>query len=105
MNGTVQLDPAAIRAVAARLDALSARLERDLESTREDLTLAPAGADEVSGRATQTVNAVSAQYQQIHDSGAQELRKLAATLRAHTRSVERVEDDNATMFEPGTRRV
>ncbi|MGO4615829.1 PE family protein [Nocardia sp. 2YAB30] len=105
MNRIVQLDQTATRAVAVRLDSLAARLEGDLESTREALTVAPAGIDEVSGRATQTFNSVSDQYQQLHRRGALELRKLAATLRAHTRSVERVEAENTAMFVPNTPRI
>ncbi|MFQ6395296.1 PE family protein [Nocardia sp. KC 131] len=102
MNGIVQLDPAATRAVAARLDSLAARLEDDLESTRAALTLAPAGIDEVSGRATQTFNSVGADYQQLHRRGTLELRKLAATLRAYTRSFDHAEAENVALFTPKT---
>ncbi|MFI6775550.1 PE family protein [Nocardia sp. NPDC050412] len=94
----VMFDPAAARDAAARLDGLAARLEAELREGSPALTVPPAAADEVSGRAAQTMNDVAASYGQSATAGIVELRKLAATLRAQAAQFGRAENDNVADF-------
>ncbi|MGY4102264.1 PE family protein [Nocardia sp. R16R-3T] len=94
----VLFDPAAAKDAAARLDGLAARLEAELREGSPALTVRPAGADEVSGRAAQTMNDVAASYGQSAAAGIVELRKLAATLRAQAAQFGRAENDNVADF-------
>ncbi|GAA5081906.1 PE family protein [Nocardia iowensis] len=99
-NG-VRFDPAATRDAAMRLDGLAERLENELRAGEVSLKIAPAGADEVSQRAAQTMNEVAASYAESAAAGALELRKLAATFRSQARQFDRAEGDNADSFGGG----
>ncbi|WP_327095470.1 PE family protein [Nocardia vinacea] len=94
----VMFDPAAARDAATRLDGLAARLEAELREGSPALTVPPAGVDEVSGRAAQTMNDVAASYGQSATAGIVELRKLAATLRAQAAQFGRAENDSVADF-------
>ncbi|MFF0491332.1 PE domain-containing protein [Nocardia sp. NPDC004068] len=91
----VYFDPAAATDAAARLDALAQRLEDELRENQTALTVPAAGADEVSGRAAQTMNGVADSFAESVSAGILELRKLAASLRAQVNHVGRVESDTA----------
>ncbi|WP_306360377.1 PE family protein [Nocardia sp. CC227C] len=80
----VSFDPVAARDVAAQLDELADRLSAGLLGEQAKLNIMPAGADEVSVRASSTLNAVAATFQERGGLGVDELRKLAATLRAQS---------------------
>jgi uncharacterized protein YukE len=91
----VEFDPVAARAAAHRLDAMADRLDRNLRDSSHALSLVPAGIDEVSRRATQTFDDVSASYRSAYADGVHELRKLAANLRSHVRTFASAEADSA----------
>jgi uncharacterized protein YukE len=94
----VEFDPVAARAAAHRLDAMADRLDRNLRDSSHALSLVPAGIDEVSRRATQTFDDVSASYRSAYADGVHELRKLAANLRSHARTFSRVDAEGASRF-------
>ncbi|MGW4770154.1 PE family protein [Nocardia sp. NPDC004278] len=96
-NG-VLFDPVAARDAAARLDGLAARLEAELREGSPALTVPPAGTDEVSVRAAQTMSNVADSYGQSAAAGIVELRKLAATLRSQAAQFGRAENDSAADF-------
>ncbi|WP_433195514.1 PE family protein [Nocardia sp. CA-107356] len=94
----VLFDPAAARDAAARLDGLAARLEAEFAEGSPALTVPPAGVDEVSMRAAQTMNDVAGSYGQSAAAGIVELRKLAATLRSQATQFGRAENDSVADF-------
>ncbi|MGW6724420.1 PE family protein [Nocardia sp. NPDC055029] len=77
----VQFDATAARSAAARLDGLADRLEQDLLAGERPLAVAPAGIDEVSLRAAETMTGAGTSYLDTGRAGVFELRKLAALLR------------------------
>ncbi len=91
----VYFDPASATDAATRLDALAQRLEDELRQNQPSLTVPAAGADEVSGRAAQTMNGVADSFAESVRAGILELRKLAASLRAQVTHVGQVESDTA----------
>lgn len=94
----VLFDPVAARNAAARLDGLAARLEIDLSEGEPALTVPPAGADEVSLRASQTMNGVAESYAHSAEAGIAELKKLAATLRSQATQFGRAESVSVADF-------
>ncbi|MFI6870175.1 PE domain-containing protein [Nocardia sp. NPDC050406] len=94
----VRFDSASALAAAAQLDALADRLAAGVQAEQPKLTLVAAGSDEVSQRATQTLNAVVASFQQSAGGGVDELRKLAATLRTQTDNFAQAEGQSAHGF-------
>ncbi len=98
MSGSMEFDPVAVTMAAERLDALADRMDGNLRRSSRSLTVVPAAIDEVSQRAAGTFNDVSADYRQGYAGGVRELRKLAANLRSHARTVSYSEDDNAAGF-------
>ncbi|WP_019929519.1 PE family protein [Nocardia sp. BMG111209] len=94
----VQFDPVAARQAAAQLDGLAGRLAGDLQDERPRLTAAPAGSDEVSVRAAQTLEAVAESFRSSADAGVLEVRKLAATLRVQSDHFGQAEADNSADF-------
>lgn len=100
----VRFDPAAAGRASSGLDALADRLDADLRSVAEALTVAPAGLDEVSGRAAQTHNTVAESYLAGARAGVHEIRKLAAMLRLQSDRLAGMEAANASDFGPATGR-
>lgn len=98
----MEFEPAGARRSATALDALAARLEADLQRQSPALAVAPAGTDEVSVRAAQTLRGVAASYDEAAAAGILEIRKLAAALRSHTDGLVRMDDDNASNFRAAT---
>lgn len=86
------------RKSATALDALAARLEADLRARLPILAVEPAGTDEVSVRAAQSLRTVASSYDEAATAGILEVRKLAATLRSQTDAMDRMDDDNAAGF-------
>ncbi|WP_280398181.1 PE domain-containing protein [Nocardia carnea] len=91
----VRFDPVAAGKASSGLDTLADRLAADLAAVQQALTVVPAGADEVSGRASQTHNDVATSYLTSAQASVQEMRKLAATLRLSTARFDGMETDNA----------
>lgn len=72
---------------ATRLDAIADRLESLLRAEEAELTTVPVGRDEVSTRASATLNEVSASYAKSAALGVTELREVAAALRSSAGNV------------------
>ncbi|MFQ6324608.1 PE domain-containing protein [Nocardia sp. CWNU-33] len=83
---------------ATALDALAARLETDLRQRLPALAVEPAGVDEVSVRAAESLRGVASSYDEAATAGILEVRKLAAALRSHTDVLVRMDDENAADF-------
>ncbi|MEV6323754.1 PE family protein [Nocardia sp. NPDC051787] len=94
----VSFDPAAALDAATRLDGLADRLAADLRISEGALTVAPAGRDEVSERAAATMTSVADSFGETAAAGINELRKVAAELRAQTDRFGRMESENAAEF-------
>ncbi|MFI6046331.1 PE domain-containing protein [Nocardia sp. NPDC051321] len=93
-----QFDAAAAGEASSGLDVLADRLAADLQAAEQALTIQPAGADEVSGRAAQTGNEVASSYLASAQASVTEMRKLAATLRLHTNEFSQMESDSVADF-------
>ncbi|MEV0540289.1 PE family protein [Nocardia salmonicida] len=98
MYDGVQFDAATAARASSGLDSLAERLTADLHAAEQALTIAPAGADEVSGRSAQTANEVASSYLASAQAGVEEMRKLAATLRVQSNRFGGMESDNAAGF-------
>ncbi|MBF6204513.1 PE family protein [Streptomyces gardneri] len=96
---SVRFDSATAGKASSGLDALADRLTSDLRSAEEALTIVPAGADEVSGRAAQTANDVASSYLASAQAGVHEMRKLAAALRLHSNQFDGMESANTADFD------
>ncbi|WP_405167240.1 PE domain-containing protein [Nocardia sp. NBC_01499] len=98
---SVQFDAVAAGKASSGLDGLADRLTADLEAAERALTIQPAGADEVSGRAAQTGNEVASSYLASAQASVTEMRKLAATLRLHTNEFSQMESDSVADLTAG----
>lgn len=94
VSGGVRFDAVAARDAATRLDGLADRLEEQLRTGEPSLQVAPAGLDEVSLRAAQTMTGVAISFSESASAGVLELRKLAALLRSQVQEFGRAEADN-----------
>ncbi|WP_405489181.1 PE family protein [Nocardia sp. NBC_00511] len=94
----LRFDASSARSAAAQLDALADRLDGGLQVEQVKLDLVPAGADEVSVRAAQTLTAVAASFVGSGSDGVTELRSLAATLRSQFDTLGQVEQQSALGF-------
>lgn len=94
----MEFDPPQVRQAGTELDALAARLEDALRVNLPALAVEPAGMDEVSVRAADTLRAVATSYDDSTTRGVHEIRKLAAALRAQTDQLVRMDEDNAGGF-------
>ncbi|MBL1075177.1 PE family protein [Nocardia sp. 2] len=94
----VRFDASSALTAAAQLDALADRIAAGMDAEQVKLDIAPAGADEVSVAAAQTLNAVAAQFATVGADSVTEVRQLAAALRAQVVSFGQAEDDNALGF-------
>ena len=91
----MEFDPVEAMRVAAELDSLADRLDADLRSGAPARAVAAPGLDEVSQRAADTLQQVSASFDTAADSGVLELRRLAATLRSQSRELSLMDSANA----------
>lgn len=98
MSNTFEFDAIAASQAASSLDALVDRLTTELTAVAPALHVAPAGVDEVSGRAALTANDVADDFLTNTESGVHEMRKLAAGLRAQVTAFDQMETDNAGGF-------
>ncbi|MCV7290840.1 PE family protein [Mycolicibacterium wolinskyi] len=72
---------------ATRLDAIADRLESLLRAEEPQLNTVPVGRDEVSVRASSTLNEVHTSYAKSAALGVTELREVAAALRSSAGNV------------------
>jgi hypothetical protein len=96
----MQYDPGQVRAAARDLDALADRLSAALQNDGPLLRTGPAGGDEVSVRAAQTLGRVADSYTEAGDLVVHELRKLAAVVRAQSDDMLEMEQGNSEHFLP-----
>lgn len=82
-NGTLRLHPAEVSDVSTKLDELTSRLEELMQTEKSNLTVTPAGRDEVSQVVASTLNEVHAAFTKSSETGITEIREIAATMRAH----------------------
>ncbi|MFB8002168.1 PE family protein [Nocardia sp. NPDC056000] len=94
----VRFDASSALQAAMQLDALADRIANGLSAEQTKLEIAPAGADEVSTRAAQTLNSVAASFQTSGGTGVDEVRKLAAALRAQVGQYTSVEEQSVLGF-------
>ncbi|MFE3188699.1 PE family protein [Nocardia sp. NPDC059240] len=94
----LRFDQSTALSAAAQLDALADRIAGGLAVEQVKLNLTPAGADEVSVQAAQTLTSVAASFVQSGGDGVTELRSLAATLRAQFNTIGQAEEQNALGF-------
>lgn len=90
-----RMQPAELADATKQLDALSSRIEKLMVVEGPNLTVTPAARDEVSQRVASSLNEVHAQFATSTDQGNNEIREIAATLRAHTDDVVAAEQDFA----------
>ncbi|MGA6205420.1 PE family protein [Nocardia testacea] len=90
--------PDLARSAGGELDALADRLETALRVDGPLLHIAPAGADEVSVGAAQTLSRVGDSYTTSGELFVHELRKLAAAVRAQAVGMREMEQTNADSF-------
>jgi hypothetical protein len=81
------MQPTEVADATRQLDALATRVENLIATESPNLSVTAPGRDEVSARVASTLNAVHAGFTKSMDQGANEIREMAATLRAHTDNV------------------
>ncbi|GGK98667.1 PE family protein [Nocardia jinanensis] len=94
----MEYDPDQARAAARDLDALADRISTALRNDGPLLRTGPAGGDEVSVQAAQTLGRVADSYTGTGDLVVYELRKLAAVVRAQSAGMLDMEQDNSEYF-------
>jgi hypothetical protein len=94
-DAQLNVDPTELISAAGRLDALAGRLERTLGSVVPELSVPAAGRDEVSHTSAATFTAVAESFTADSAGGVEELRKIAAVLRAQADGYTRGEDEAA----------
>jgi hypothetical protein len=94
-NSEFTMQPADVIDAAGLLDALADRIDKVMEAEAPNLTVEASGRDEVSQRVASTLNDVHSDFAKSTGQGANEVREVAATLRAHTQNVLEAEQDFA----------
>ncbi|AZG48438.1 PE family protein [Gordonia insulae] len=94
----LNVDPAELISAASRLDGLADRLAHSLGAVTPALTVRAAGRDEVSQTSAASFTAVAESFTEDSARGVEELRKIAAVLRAQAGGFTRGEDDAAAAF-------
>lgn len=94
----LQVDPGQLMLAAGRLDGLADRLEKSLTASAPALTVPAAGRDEVSRTSATTFNAVAESFSEDSARGVEELRKIAAVLRAQAGGFTRGDESAAEAF-------
>jgi hypothetical protein len=94
----MEYDPDQARIAARDLDALADRLSTALRTDGALLRTGPAGGDEVSVQAAQTLRRVADSYTEAGDLLVHELRKLAAVVRAQSDGMLEMEQGNSEQF-------
>ena len=91
----LRMKPAEVTDATRRLDELASSADELMRAERSNLTVAAPGRDEVSARVASTLNEVLAEFGKVADQGTNEIREIAATLRAHADNVVAAEQDFA----------
>ncbi|TCJ97754.1 PE family protein [Nocardia alba] len=94
----IEIDHELARTAAGRLDQLADGLEGSLRLRTASLSPVAAALDPVSRTTAQTIGTVGDSFQQSYAGGIEQLRQVAANLRAHAVLVESTEDDGSDLF-------
>lgn len=89
------MQPEEVAAATRQLDQLAARAEKLMQNEATNLTTVAPARDEVSRRVASTLNEVHSSFGKSADQATEEIRQVAATLRAHTDNVVAAEQDFA----------
>jgi hypothetical protein len=90
-----RMQPQEVADATKQLDQLASRAEKLMQTEVPNLTATAAARDEVSRRVASTLNEVHSSFSQSADQATNEIRQMAATLRAHTDNVVAAEQDFA----------
>ena len=88
-----QMQPQEVVDATKQLDELASRAEKLMQGEASNLTVVAPGRDAVSQRVASTFNDVHTEFRRVSDQGTNEIRGMAATLRAHTDNVVAAEQD------------
>ena len=88
-----ELKPVEVTDATKQLDELAGRVDKLMQTEAPNLAVTASGRDEVSQRVAATLNDVNAAFSKSVDQGTNEIREVAATLRAHTDQVVASEQD------------
>lgn len=86
-DATFRMQPAEVTDAGNQLDALATRIEKLMADETPNLVVNAPARDEVSQRAAATMNEVHTKFADSTDQGSNEIREIAAQLRAHTDNV------------------
>ena len=92
-NPEFSMQPSDVMEAAGQLDALADRLDKVMTVEAPNLTVVAPGRDEVSQRMASTLNDVHTSFADTAGRGSNEVREIAATLRAHTQNILDSEND------------
>jgi PE family len=97
MTGTdvLRMQTGEVLEATRQLDQLAGRAEDLMQKEAPNLTVIAAGRDEVSQRVASNLNVVHSDFGEVADRGTNQLRDIAATLRAHTDNIVAAEQDFA----------
>ena len=82
-----RMQPDEVAEAIQHLDTLADRVDKLMSTEAPNLTVTAPARDEVSQRVANTLNDVHATFTTSTDAGVNEMREIAATLRAHTGNV------------------
>jgi hypothetical protein len=91
----LRMQPAEVTDATKQLDELADRVQKLMEAEAPNLAVIPSGRDEVSQRVAATLNEVHAAFTKSTDQGTNEIREIAATLRAHSDHIVAAEQEFA----------
>jgi hypothetical protein len=90
-----RMQPQEVADATRQLDQLASRAEKLMQTEAPNLTVTAAAKDEVSRRVASTLNDVHTAFDKSTDQATNEIRSVAATLRAHADNVVAAEQDFA----------
>jgi hypothetical protein len=94
-NSEFVMRPDEVTDAAGQLDALAEGIGKLMQTEAPNMTVVASGRDEVSQRVASTLNQVHSDFAKSSDQGINEVREIAATLRAHTGHVVEAEQSFA----------
>ena len=95
MPGTVRVDPVALEAAAAELDAAAARLQANLTAVSLPIHTAPSGSEEVSLLANQFMRHSAGSFTPAASEAVNELIETAAALRMQAAAYREVDIEHS----------
>ncbi|OBA63494.1 hypothetical protein A5647_04920 [Mycobacterium sp. 1100029.7] len=90
-----RMQPQEVADATKQLDQLASRAEKLMQTEAPNLAATAPAHDEVSQRVASTLNEVHSEFSKSADQAKTEIRRIAASLRAHTDNVVAAEQDFA----------